>query len=47
MQKVKIIKDYKMMKVGDTPTVDDAYAIVLIKKGVAENPAEKAEAKKK
>lgn len=35
MLQVKITKDYKMLKVGDTPNVDDAYAAVLIKKGVA------------
>jgi hypothetical protein len=44
---VKIIKDYKMMKVGDTPNVDEAYAIVLIKKGVVENPEKAAKAEKK
>lgn len=40
---VKITKDYKMLKIGDTPNVDDAYATMLIKKGVAA----KVEAKKK
>jgi hypothetical protein len=44
MLQVKIIKDYKMMKIGDTPIVDDAYAAILITKGVAEKP--KVEAKK-
>lgn len=47
MIRVKIIKDYKMMKIGDTPTVDDAYAIVLIKNGVAENPEKAAKVEKK
>ena len=47
MQKVKIIKDYKMLKIGDTPTLDDAYAKILIEKKVAEDPnKESKEAKK-
>lgn len=32
---VKIIKDYKMLKIGDIPNVDELYAAALIKKGVA------------
>lgn len=43
MVQVKIIKDYKMLKVGETPNVDDLYAAALIKRGVAEKP--KAEKK--
>lgn len=38
MRQVKIIKDYKLMKAGETQTVDDAYAVALIKRGVAEIP---------
>ena len=34
MVQVTIIKDYKKLKVGDKPTVDDAYAAILAKKGV-------------
>jgi hypothetical protein len=41
MIQVKIIKDYKMLKVGETPNVDDLYAAALIKRGVAENPKSK------
>ncbi len=36
MIQVKIVKDYKKMKVGDTPNLDDAYANALIKKGLAQ-----------
>lgn len=46
MKQVKIIKDYKMMKVGDTPTVDDLYAAALIKRGVVEDPNKKEKAGK-
>lgn len=41
MTQVKIIKDYKMLKVGETPNVNDLYAAALIKRGVAENPKSK------
>ena len=41
MVQVKIIKDYKMLKVGETPNVDDLYAAALIKRGVAGNPKSK------
>jgi len=41
MTQVKIIKDYKMLKVGETPNVDDLYAAALIKRGVAESPKAK------
>jgi len=34
---IKIVKEYKKLKVGDTPNVTDAYALLLIKKGVATN----------
>lgn len=38
---VKIIKDYKKMKVNDMPNVDDAYGKFLIeKKKVAEKAPE-------
>ncbi len=49
MTQVKIIKDYKLMKIGDTPNVDDAYAAKLIEKKVAEvvNGDEKATKKSK
>jgi len=43
MIQVKIIKDYKMMKIGAPPRVDDLYAAIRIKKGVAKDAAEKAE----
>jgi hypothetical protein len=43
MTQVKIIKDYKMLKIGDTPNVDELYAAALIKRGIAEKP--KAEKK--
>jgi hypothetical protein len=35
MTKVEIIENYKMMKKGDTPNLDDAYAAKLIEKKVA------------
>ena len=41
MVQVKITKEYKKLKVGDSPSVDDAYAAILIKKGVAEKVAPK------
>lgn len=40
---VKIIKDYKLMKIGDIPNVEELYAAALMKKGVAAKmDAEKA-----
>jgi hypothetical protein len=42
---VTIIKDYKKMKVGNSPQVDDAYGEILIKKGVAKKVEPKAEKK--
>lgn len=33
--KIEIIKDYKLLKVKDVITVDTAYGLILIKKGVA------------
>jgi hypothetical protein len=44
MIQVKIIKDYKMLKAGDTPMVDEAYAALLMKKGAIAKP-EKADKK--
>lgn len=41
MTKVEIIKDYKLLKVGDKPNLDDAYAGKLIKTGVAKKVEEK------
>jgi hypothetical protein len=36
MQQVKIIKKYKKLEPGMTPVVDETYAALLVKKGVAE-----------
>lgn len=36
MLQVKIVKKYKKLEPGMTPTVDETYAALLIKKGVAE-----------
>jgi hypothetical protein len=46
MTQVKIVKAYKKLNPGDMPIVDDGYADILIKKGVAENPIKKAKAEK-
>lgn len=35
MKQVKITKPYKLLKAGDTPNVEDTYADILVKKGVA------------
>lgn len=42
---VKIIKEYKCMKVGDTPNVSDTYGKILIDKKVAEKFTPKVEKK--
>ena len=48
--KIELIKDYKLLKKGDVITVDGAYALSLIKKGVAKEfgveAVEEVEAKK-
>lgn len=46
MKQIKIIKGYKKLAIGDTPIVEDAYAAILIKKGIAED-SEKPKADKK
>ena len=44
--KIELIKDYKLLKKGDVLTVESAYALSLIKKGVAKEFGVETEAKK-
>ena len=45
MKKIEIVKAHKQLKVGDTPNVDDAYSIALIKKGIAKEAGKPVEKK--
>lgn len=35
MKQIEIVKDYKLLKPGNVINVEDAYAEILVKKGVA------------